>query len=73
MDNTLENQWEWLQGEPGGSRIVAHNGTWIRPHWTSTDRGDFVNVDTGEVRHYSYLADLEKPPRRECRPTPFQG
>lgn len=71
--NTLQNQWEWLQNQPGGSRIVAYNGTWIRPHWTSGGWGQFVNVKTGEVKHYSYLASLVCPPRRERRPTPFSS
>ena len=77
MKNTKENQWAWLSGLPEGSKIVAKNEVWIRPKWHKNEYGIrhadtlFVNVDTGELRHFSYLADLEKPPRLSCRPSIF--
>ena len=73
MTHALEPQWEWFKTLPQGTRVVAHNGTWIRARSSSGHDtfGVWVNVETGDSCHFSHLASLDTPPRIECRPSPF--
>jgi len=79
MKNTIENQNRWLNGLEEGTRIMAKGGIWIRPKWTNNEmllrHGEsiFVNVETGELKHFSRLSDLEKPPRIECYASIFEA
>lgn len=78
MKNTIENQCQWLQGLKEGARVIVRNSdTWIRPKWKDNAlliqhaENVFVNIDTGDLAHLSKLADLQRPPRFECRPSIF--
>ena len=73
LPNSIQEQWNWLQSIPVGTRIVAWNGVWVRPKLTGHLEGSFVNVDTGDVLHFSHLSNLAKPPRISCRPSPFES
>lgn len=69
MKNTIENQNRWLNDLEEGTKIVAKDGFWIRPKWANNAlliqyaENVFVNVETGDLAHYSRLSDLENPPR----------
>jgi len=77
MKNTVENQCRWMDGLKAGTKIVAKGDTWIRPKWKSNRLGIkyaesvFLNVNTGDLKHYSRLTDLEKPPRILCHGSVF--
>ena len=72
MENTKQNQWDWLKSLPAGSRVVCGDGTvwlksdsWLDCYW--------VNLETGAVTHFSSLANEIDPPREYTRRSPFSG
>lgn len=74
---TKQKQYDWLRELPQGTRICAKKGIWIKVKSLSGNVGDAiisgmcVNINSGEMVHYSHLADEQNPPRQECYPSPF--
>ena len=74
LSNAIPDQRNWLFDLPQGVRVVAHNGVWIHPKWPNTQYfAHWVNVDTGEIVLYAYLANEQKPPQLESKPSPCYG
>lgn len=62
----IEKQWEWLAGLAAGTRVIARNGQeYLKLAEGETDHiNHFVNMKTGKLIHYSYLASEKFPPRK---------
>lgn len=86
LKNTIANQHDWLQNLPAGSQVIkgmsyfgdfSPSVYFVKLEMPEKDPHRnlgfcFCNIKTGEIVHYSSLANVETPPRLESFPTPFK-